>query len=146
MVTIEGKEGSIFVPKYGYKYSIGGVKTNCIWTIQVPPGHFIKLQFDQLSNMNDGNLEVKDGRQDNSVQLFKLCDLFFSERSQSYPRPIYSSGRYLQLRLHYKPLTASISPWNGFVASYQAVSEGTYIFFIKKAACAFSEKRISSVV
>ena len=74
--------------------------------------------------MNEGYLEVKDGLDGSGVKLLRFCDLAFREQVQDFPPPVYTSGQYLQLILNYKVLIASPLPWTGFLAIYQAVSEG----------------------
>ena len=125
LITVNGEEGSIFVPKYDTLiYLYWGPNRDCTWTVEVPLNKFIRLEFQRLSNMNEGYLEVRDGRYDNSVQLFKFCDLSFSERYPVLPAPVYSSGQFLQIRLNYKAAGAHSMAWNGILVLYKAVSEG----------------------
>ena len=125
LITLNGEEGSIFVPQYDTLiYPSWGPHRDCTWTIQVPSNKFIRLEFQRLSNMNEGDLEVRDGRYDNSVQLFMFCDPSFSERNPVLPVPVYTSGQFLQFRLDYKVSIVHSLPWNGTLVLYKAVSEG----------------------
>ena len=126
VISVKGEEGSIFVPNY--KAVLPGFNSaptmDCTWAIQVPPNKVIKFQFQRLSNMNNGYLEVKDGRYGNGIELFKFCELSFRKSYAVLPRSIYSSGQFLRFRLIHKDLDLHSLRWNGILVSYKAVTEG----------------------
>ncbi|XP_068942361.1 cubilin [Petaurus breviceps papuanus] len=103
-------DGYVTSPNYPASYPS---HADCIWTISVPSGKLVKLQFeDQFNietspNCTSSYLELRDGGDSNAPMLAKFC-------GSSLPGSQLSSGNIVYLRF----LSADNSTLVGFKAKY----------------------------
>lgn len=88
--------------------------TMCIWKITAPPGHVIKIHFEEVdieysSYCTADYLEIRDGLDSTGKQILKTC-------GTSY-RDLYSLSRYLWIKFSSDLRSAD----KGFRAVYSTV-------------------------
>lgn len=121
--NLRGPRGTFRSPK------MGPGRTSCTWTITVPVGQKIKLEFQYFdlggtrAVCRTDYVELRDGRQETSPVLRKFC-------TTTRPQPVGSSGNVMWIRLK----TSNNIYMLGFTASWQAVSMPT-LPPVKRGAC-----------
>lgn len=107
----DGESGSIYWPNYASAY---GSNENCNWLFNATRVliYFTFMDFEDCCTCD--YVEIFDGPSDVYNSLMKGCNT-------SFPRPVYSSGRYLFMKFK--------SDWSiqghGFVAHYKALSQSS---------------------
>ena len=121
---LSGTNGSLTTPRFPVRYP-NSVK--CTWIIQVPEGFQVRLRFDSFrletctlpSVCSCDHVQVRDGRDESSQSLAKLC-------GDHSPTILRSSGQTLWVEFESDSLTGG----QGFSATFKAVRKYTmYILY-----------------
>ena len=103
--------GSISFPKYP---SIHGSNQDCKWRISAPQGQKVLIYFSYLG-MEDccecDYVKIFDGHNEYGSLLTKACN-------GSFPDPVYSSGRYIYVKVH----SDGDVEGGGFAAHYRVLN------------------------
>ena len=122
---LSGTNGSLTTPRFPVRYP-NSVK--CTWIIQVPEGFQVRLRFDSFrletctlpSVCSCDHVQVRDGRDESSQSLAKLC-------GDHSPTILRSSGQTLWMEFESDSLTGG----QGFSATFKAVRKYTMLTYAK---------------